>query len=219
MDVQGIIAPAVVAALVSGGVSIGAAIINNRYARSMHHERLNADADLAEKKYRYERALADWKRKTDVAEEVLAGFYKARAIFSSARHPLSRGDEGASRKRVDGEAPEQTSRRNAVFAPLERLNKEVNFLTELTSIRYRFSALFGAEGDKPFSEIISAYNEVQHATYALLDESRSGSEQRELRLEEAIWGMGDDDKITKAINNAVSTIENLCRPILLSQPE
>lgn len=218
MELHEIIAPAVVAALVSGVVSIGAAIINNRYARSMHQDRLKADADLAEKKFRYERALADWKRKTDLAEEVLAGFYKARALFQSARHPLSRGHEGASRKPEDGETPEQTSRRNAVFAPLERLNKEVDFLTELTSLRYRFSALFGAEGDKPFSEIIATYNAVQRATYALLDDGLSRSEQREMRLEDVIWGVGEDDKTAKTLDDAVRTVEELCRPVLLSQP-
>ena len=219
MDVQEIVAPAVIAALVSGLVSIGAAIINNRNARSINQERLKAEADLAEKKYRNERALADWKRKTDLAEQVLAGFYKARAVFQSARHPLSRGYEGQTREKVEGETPEQTSHRNAIFAPLERLNKEVDFLTDLTSLRFRFSALFGAEGDKPFGELISAYNEVQYATHALMDEGLPRSDQREMRLEEAIWGMGEDDKIVKAINSAVSTIEGLCRPILMSQPD
>lgn len=184
----------------------------------MHQERLKAEANLAEKKFHYERALTDWKRKTELAEEVLAGFYKARSLFQSARHPLSRGHEGGTRKAEDGETPQQTSRRNAIYAPLERLNKEIDFITELTSLRYRFTALFGTEGDKPFQEIISAYNQVVHATYALMDDALTRNEQREMRLEEAIWGFGDDDKIATAMNNAVRIIEELCRPVLSSQP-
>ncbi|RWQ42240.1 MAG: hypothetical protein EOS21_09550 [Mesorhizobium sp.] len=185
----------------------------------MHSERLKADAELAEKKYLYERALADWERKTELAENVLAGFYKARAIFKAARHPFSTGNEGSSREKPDDEKPSQTSRKNAIYAPYERLKKEIDFFTDLTASRYRFSALFGAEGDEPFSRIVSAFNEVQNATFALLADDLSPSESREMGLQAAIgWVRSEDDKIAAAIDQAVAEIERLCRPILLSQP-
>jgi hypothetical protein len=66
----------------------------------MHREKLAFDQKLAERKFEFEKELAerwfkydrdlhDHKRRIELAEEVLADFYKAREILLEARSPGS----------------------------------------------------------------------------------------------------------------------------------
>ncbi|ESY30038.1 MULTISPECIES: hypothetical protein [unclassified Mesorhizobium] len=219
MDITALIGPAVVAAVVSGAISLVSATLAARSARTMHTERLAADAALAEKRYLYERALADWKRKTDIAETVLGGFYRARSIFQAARQPFARSGEGTTRERGEDETDDAAAYKNAIYAPLERLTKELPFLSELNAQRYRFAALFGSDGDAAFSHLVTGYNRVQHATYALLNDRKPLNSERQEKYEVVIgWDEPDKDEISKNIDSAVATIERLCKPVLSSQP-
>ena len=104
-----LIGPAVVAAGVSGIVSVVGLIVSTRTARAIHTEKLGFDRgqaaqklafdkrlaerkfefdkDLAERRFKYARALHDHRRRTEIAEEVLADFYQARDIMQAARSP------------------------------------------------------------------------------------------------------------------------------------
>ncbi|MGH6840493.1 MAG: hypothetical protein ACREDV_00125, partial [Methylocella sp.] len=79
MDFASLIGPAVVAACVSGFISIVGMIVSNRTARAIHPEKLGFDRDqadrkisadiaLAEKKLAVDRTFAAWKRRTELAE-------------------------------------------------------------------------------------------------------------------------------------------------------
>jgi hypothetical protein len=87
MDFSSLIGPAVVAAVISSLVPGLGFLISARTTRAVHAERLAFEAEqferrvsaeiaLAEKKVTLDRALAAWKRRTELAEEVLTDFYK-----------------------------------------------------------------------------------------------------------------------------------------------
>ena len=92
-----LIGPAVVAAVISSIVTVIGFFITTRAAKAMHREKLAFDQKLAERKFEFEKELA---------EEVLADFYKAREIILEARSPGSiRADEGDTRPKMDDETP------------------------------------------------------------------------------------------------------------------
>jgi hypothetical protein len=115
MDATSLIGPAVVAAVISGLVSGIGILLSTRTARAIHTEKLafdreqaerkmtadielgerklTADIALAARKFEYDRDLDAWKRRTSLAEEVLADFYQAKDIIDAARSPGSLGGE------------------------------------------------------------------------------------------------------------------------------
>ena len=58
---------------------------------ALAERKLTADITLAERKFQYDRDLDAWKRRTTLAEEVLAEFYQAKDIIDAARAPGSLG--------------------------------------------------------------------------------------------------------------------------------
>jgi hypothetical protein len=217
-----LVGPAVVAALVS---LIGLAL-SIRTTRAIHRERLDtdrqlsdrrlqADVDLAERKFRLDRAMADWKRRTELAEQVLADFYKANDLFSSARSPFALAGEGASRKRDEHETESQASHRDAIYAPFERLQKNIDFFSDLHARRYRFRALFGSAAAEPFLAFVGAYNEIAIATSALLSNQGPLNEELQTKYEVAIgWTIPEKDHVKQKLDKAVSDMEAICRPVL-----
>jgi hypothetical protein len=228
-----LIGPAVVAAIVSGIVSIIGNLFSNRAAGQIHSEKLSFDeklaekklrfdVDLAERKFRYDRELHDHKRKVEFAEEILAGFYKFKDVIAAVRSPAAYGDEGASRPRNENEQPELTRNKDSYFVPLERLNKNRDFLSEFFSKRYRARALFRNDLDQAFQAANEIISSIQVAAGMLI--RAVGDERRDpafwQRLEADIWdGFGDDhDRITPKMNQAVVLVEGGLAPILELNP-
>jgi hypothetical protein len=221
-----LIGPAVVAALVS---LIGLAF-SVQTTRAIHRERLDtdrqlaerrlqADIGLAERKFHLDRAMADWKRRTELAEQVLADFYKAHNLFLSARSPLALTGEGASRKRDEHETESEARHRDAIYAPFERLQKDIDFFSDLHARRYRFKALFGPAAAEPFLAFVSSYNEIAIATRALLRSPGPQDEALRNKFESAIgWTVLEKDHVRQKLDKAVSDMEAICRPVLESVP-
>ena len=221
---------AVVAALVAAVVSF---LINERKLNadnSMFEKRFDFDKDLAERKAAadiriaerkldLDRALMDWKRRTELAENVLADFYKAQAIFDNARSPISHRGEGATRPQDDWEAEATTNLLNTYYAPLERLNKELDFLSELHAKRYRFMALFGNGAGVHFQVFVRTYNRVSNATRMLIAPGAEDYEQDlRQRLQADIgWTVDANDGLRAEINAAVQAVEALCQPVITVQ--
>src|SRR5580700_1352141 len=98
MDYTSLIGPAVVAAAVSGFISVVGLIVSTRTAHFLHAaklgfdreqaerkanadialatRKLEADLALAGKKFELDARLTDRKRRQDLAEKVLSGFYQ-----------------------------------------------------------------------------------------------------------------------------------------------
>jgi hypothetical protein len=161
---------------------------------------------LAERKLALDRALADWKRRTEIAEQVLADFYKARDLLEAARSPFAFAEEGGSRTRDANETPDETQSRDALYAPYERLSKHIEFFSELHARRY--------DAGKPFGSLLQAHNQIALATRALLDHRRKLRDDVREMYESKIWGDVENDPIRPIVTQAVIDIETICRPVL-----
>lgn len=232
MDLTALLGPAVVAAVVSAIVAVVGFWLNRSTTLTVHEQKLKfdqeladrkalADIALAEKKLSLDRGLADWKRRTELAEEILTEFYKARDVFYGARRPLSSSEEGKSRKPLDGETAAQTFARNAIYVPYERLAKHVDFLSNLHAKRYRFRALFGEAAAKPFEAFLEAHNDVAFATSQLIEDHEEKGLDAESRKEYRKligWTARADDPVARKLDDAVAAMEAICRPIIESHP-
>lgn len=165
------------------------------------------------------RGLGTWRselvgrRKTELAEEILAQFYRARDVLTWARTPLMRDSA-----RPDG-AP-GVSRNQALSAPIERITEESELFSQLHANRYRFIAYFGEAAASAFEEIRSVHAEVITAAGELvrdksdpaaLDEEEARRENWEATIG---WGLPKDDRIPARVDDAVRKIEQICLPLI-----
>ena len=156
------------------------------------------------------------KRRTELAENVLADFYEARDIIQTARSPLSKESEGESRKRADWETKEDSRTLDAYFAVFERLHSKQEFFAKLTARRYRFQAHFGRQASKPYEDLLAAYDEVIVAVELLIkghQKDHLPSSDDKAR-QDKIWWSFDRDDIKTRVDAAVNEIERICRPII-----
>lgn len=230
MNWTALIGPAVVAAVVSGIVTIIGFLVNRSTLLKMHDQRLGADRDLAERKinadialaerkFELDRSLADWKRRTELAEQVLADFYKAADIFAAARTPFAFGGEGETRARQDGESEVEQRHHDAIYAPFERLTKERDFFSEMQARRFRFMAVFGDGAAESFQAFVRNYNRIGIAVRALINDRQHLSDAMRTKFQGRIgWGLEEDDPIKLELDQAVSAIEAICRPVLQVRP-
>jgi len=166
------------------------------------------------------RGLGTWRselvgrRKTELAEEILAQFYRARDVLTWARTPLRRDEHGG----ADGATG--PSRNQALSAPIERIIEESELFSQLHANRYRFIAYFGEDAASAFEAIRSVHAEVVTAAGGLVrDEGNSADQEEEAaqrgRWEGTIgWGLHKDDPIPERVDAAVRKIEQICLPLI-----
>ena len=224
-----LIGPAVVAAVVSGTVSIIGILFSNSTAKRIHSEKLlfderiaekkfSYDVDLAERRFRYDKELSDHKRRVEFAEELLASFYKLKDLVAAVRSPAAFGDEGATRPRSAGERPEIARNKDTYYVPLERLHKNADFLSDFFSKRYRARTIFRGNVDRSFLLASEAVSSIQVAAGMLI--RAVGDDRRNTdfweKFEADIWDGfgGDQDRISPKVEEAVSIVEGELGPIL-----
>lgn len=234
MNWASLVGPAVVAAVISGLVTVIGMCISARNTRAIHTEKLAFDRDqaerrisaeiaLAEKKVDLDRAFTAWKRQAEFAEEVLADFYEARDIITQARMPGSFGDEGSTRQEEDWETPTDASRLNSFDVPAERLFNKSEFFSKLYARRNRFLAMFGQENAQPYDEIFKIRGDVLTASRMLIstyrDREQGGLPTSRREWEAKIgWCDPDNDPITHRLNRAIERIEKTCRTVIEGSP-
>ena len=163
------------------------------------------------------------KREIELAEDVLAAFYEAREIFRFARSPVGFLGEGESRPKLEGEAENLKELLNTYFIPLERLNENAAFFSDLRAKQYRFIAYFGDEGAKAFDHLVQVRNDIQFASHMLSEFAKSPPRsEQDVQLERQYrfnqyYIPGRDDDLDKRIDSAVKIIEDICRPVLKSR--
>jgi hypothetical protein len=220
----------VISGLVSGiGIWISA-----RVARVIHAEKLafdreqaerRADAEvaLAERKFQYDRDLDAWKRRTNLAEEVLADFYRARDFIRDARWPhrvVAPGyEEGSSRLKSDNETEDVRQYRNMIFARVERLGRHSDFFNVLYAKRYQFAALFGKNSETIFRDLENKRIEIAIIANVLMEEyhgaSMENEHQSEIRRnqERTLFASAQsEDDFQKTIDDIVFAMEKICKP-------
>jgi hypothetical protein len=222
--------PAVVAAVVSGFITVVGFFVTTRSAMKMHGEKLDLDRelaerkfefdkDMAERKFRYDRELHDHKRRVELAEDVLASFYKARDIILAARSPGGFDTEGHTRPKLEAETDEEKRELNAIYRVLERLNSNSQFFADLDARRYRISTLISPAAMSAFDELYKIRSEIKIAVRMLFETHRNrhigNTPQARKNWEASIgWGLAQDDKIPQRLDAILATIENTCRPAI-----
>lgn len=164
------------------------------------------------------------RRRIELAEDVLADFYRARDIIQAARSPMGFSGEGESRKRSDDEDPNESSMLDAYYAIIERLNKHSEFFAEFEARRYRFMAVFGQDARIPYGKLFEARGRIITSVHMLLTTSQRRRFRREIKQEwidqqqrwesDIGWGLSDEDNIAQAIDEAVTAAELICRPVI-----
>lgn len=232
MDFSQLIGPAVVAAGVSGVITIIGFFISASTAQKLHKERLAADELLAERKFKFDMELAerklnldakllDRKRQVELAECTLADFYQVRDIFTWVRHPVSFG-EGKSRPREDDEASDEANLLDAFYVPVERIGRESELFARINASKPRFQANFGQEAGLPFDQIRIIKNRIISASVRLVSAQKARHPPRDTLIqkwEDTIWGGDDPDPIASEIEAAVATMEAICTPILRAEQQ
>ncbi|KRA84016.1 hypothetical protein ASD76_08430 [Altererythrobacter sp. Root672] len=152
------------------------------------------------------------RRKAELAEDVLAQFYRARDVLIWARLP----------DRPPGSAPqgEDRDRRHQSHAsPIERLTQESALFSELQASRYRFMAYFGESSSHPFEEMRAIHGEVMSSAESLIrDPDQLASDTERDRWEDAIGWVDDaDDVLARRLAETIAAVEHICRPLIADQ--
>jgi hypothetical protein len=189
------------------------------FNKDLAERRINADMGLAEKKLALDRELAAWKRRTELAEEVLASFYQAKEIIDAARSPGSLGGEGHTRPREPWENEEDTRLLDAYYRTLERLKDQHEPLAQLRARRYRFMALFGNDAGKPILDLWRIRDEILFAVRMLIEthqQREMGSLPATRQKWESIigWAHTEQDSIATRLKSIIEDIEKICRPVI-----
>jgi hypothetical protein len=156
------------------------------------------------------------RRKAELAEEVLAQFYRAKDILTWARFPDT-AREGGTAAGPEGER--NTQLRAAASAPVEKLTQASQLFSELQASRYRFMAYFGEEAARPFAELGAIHNEIVTAANRLVrtfDKAASPPDTARRDAWEGTIGWRDKngDPLACRLDRAVSAIERTCRPLI-----
>ena len=148
------------------------------------------------------RAETVGRRKAELAEEVLAQFYRARDLMTWARFPSEGAPEGG-----------------GASQPVERLARESELFSELQASRYRFMAYFGEEAAKPFDELRRMHKEVLEAADSLAraDQPGEGASTVDRATWNATIGRGSalqQDELAARLDRTIREIERICRPLI-----
>lgn len=226
------IGPAVVAAAVSGVVSFVGMIVSTRTARALHSEKLEFDRQLAERKFEFDKELAErkfaqdraeliHKRRFELGETLLADAYRFRDIMRYARTNVSFEIEGESRKTSEIESENLKRMRDQYFVPVERLQKESEFISGFWAKRHSALAHFGSDATKGFDLFNQSMNDMRTASEMLIKTAGWPNNEPDFihQMQGDLWvGYAairkKDDEVGKKIDGGVLLFENICRPVL-----
>lgn len=176
------------------------------------------------------RREAKWKRKYELAEEVLSLFYEIKDILNAIRSILGSKDEGKTRIPNPNEPPAKKELLDQAYVTWERYLKYADRFRKLHSLRYRFITVFSNDAAKPFDTINKIITELNIAVQMLANYwyQRNylyeflGQEQMETLIksidsyEAVIWaGLHKPDPINDMVDSMVKEIEDICKPVLL----
>jgi hypothetical protein len=232
MNWDSLIGPAVVAAAVSAVVSITGMIVSASTARQLHAEKLNFDRELATQKFEFDKDLAQrkfdqdraqliHKRQFDLAEALLADAYRFRDLMAYVRNGFTFSSEGQTRKPRAGETPDEKRGRDSYFVPIERLQKEGEFISGFMAKQHAALAHFGPDATYAFQRFQESLNRVHVASGMLIDMYGDLEDSCDvtIRMRAEIWAdyakfKFKDDEVGKKIEEGVLLVEKLCKPVL-----
>lgn len=163
-----------------------------------------------------------WKRKYELAEEVLASLYESHHAIKVIRSPIGFGNEGASRTKNEQETTQETEVYNQAYVSRERFERNRKPLEKLHTLKYRFIALHGKEFEKHFDKFNQTMNKIFLASdqIAMIKLGQYGEEAelitnilKESKADLYARNQGDD-KIEEELQEAIKAIETKCRAII-----
>ncbi|WP_417371452.1 hypothetical protein [Gelidibacter japonicus] len=168
------------------------------------------------------RREARWKRKYELAEEVLACIYESYQAIKTIRNPIGYTGEGSSREKADNETPEETKIYNQAYVVQERYNQNKKPFEKLYTLKFRFSALYGRQYEKHFNQFAVALNEIffaaqQIASIRLGHYGDDRQENNKIMIEsrKILYGsFNKKDEFDEKIEVAIKEIEDKCRLVI-----
>ena len=167
------------------------------------------------------------RRRQEIAEEAIVAVYTVRDNIRAARSPFSSGGEGSSRRREVGESSEtqeasaKQAAKDALYAPLERLNNKSDDFSALYKAQLRFVAYFGKQAETPFKSIKEARDRIYIAGDMLIRNFDAQDEitsvEKEGWRKDLMWMGEKNDELGRLVDTAVEQLESICRPVLASQ--
>ena len=168
-----------------------------------------------------------WKKKYELAEEVLSCFYEISEAFDFIRDPAGYEGEGSSREQKPDESTEETERLNNAYVVIERYQKVKSPFNKLKTLKFRFMVLYGKDSEEPFMEINQLVNRLFIASQRLgnrywkdqgkkfLSKQKFEKHIEQMHLEEAIfWRDYNEDEFKSSVDKAIDKIETICQNIL-----
>jgi hypothetical protein len=204
-----------------GGVVVGSLISGGMQA-SLLGRRIEADHKLAERRFAQEREQIIYKRRFELAETLLADAYRFRGIIETARNGGSFGEEGKSRKPAEREAEDVSETKNMFFIPVERLQKNGDFLGEFFAKQFAATAQFGSKARESFDIFGKAISDIYIASGMLItmvDHPSLNDQKVKDELLDVLWAhraqvFKREEKIENLVEKAIANLEAVCRPIL-----
>ncbi len=168
------------------------------------------------------RREAKWKRKYELAEEVLANFYEAYQAIQIIRSPFGYGHEGSSRPRQDNETKEVSQIYDQAYVTIERFQRNKASFEKLQSLKFRFITIYGKEYEQHFDKFNQTVNKIFFASHqiAMVRLGECGDDKeftREIMKEsrEVLYLMTNkNDIIESELQEAIKAIEAKCRKII-----
>ena len=161
------------------------------------------------------------KRDIELCQKVIELFYEADHKIETLRFPGVYPAEGDSRPKIGPEPEDDTRRRNILYAPLERINNQMDFWSEFFSYKFRMRALFGESAVEAFALVDEALRSFRAATLtryqALVNDPEALKRDAREAFENAIWsGPGKHDELDEKVKRGITLMEEVCVPIVRS---
>lgn len=228
---EGLIGPAVIAAVVSGLIGLVVVLINRRTTERLHREKMAGDTALAERKVAADIALAEKKfafdqlhvvqnRRFELAEAILADAYRFKDLMDYVRNGFSSGSQSSSREPAPGEDADTKHIRDHYFVPIERLQERSEFLGAMMARKYATQSHFGTEAKEAFELFAQGVHRVKVASSMLIEMVGSGNRDQTLndKLKCDIWATygqyRKEDEVTALIEKGIALVERISRPAL-----
>jgi hypothetical protein len=168
--------PQMISALTGlGGVLVGALItwlgLGKRIDADerLADRKFDFDKELAQRKFDQERAQVIHERRFELAEALLADAYRFRDLMGYVRNGFSFWDEGKSRPKGPSESEDRNPLKDSYFVPVERLQKQSEFITGFMAKRYTARSHFGSNAAQAFALLDQSIGSVQTASEMLIE--------------------------------------------------
>jgi hypothetical protein len=192
------------------------------FDKELAEKKFSYDHELAERKFEQEREQLVYKRQFELAEGLLADAYRFRGLIRDARSIGSFGGEGTTRKSEKEESEQVKKERDMYYRPIERLRRDGEFFASFFAKQFTATAQFGPKSKESFdafSEVIKSISTASDMLISLVDRPSLNDETVRDNLLDEIWAgrakaRGREDRIEAQIEQGLTTLETICRPVL-----